>query len=218
MAMIGLMMLVLLVAHCTPVPNASAQNVVTIDVEILVDFTKVNLTNETNLTVNMDGTVDIEMPNNIPFLVVDVDLDIVYMDPHGNFSVTVEPDRMSFTGSDIRDFVLTVVVPHDLENVTEMNITVEGTAASDGIPTATDHDEVAVMFEYPAPEEPEEPQEPDIPDVGPHPLIFCGISILIGLVVAALVYWNKNIRRRGQRRKGRTEVVYVPRKGAQRPK
>lgn len=193
-----------------------AQASVTIDVEIADDFVKQNITRDSNMTIHLDGTVQVDKPD-LGFVTVNVELD-VWIDGEGaNSTVAIQPDRMAFASDGVKEFTLTIVVPSDIVNITQVEIVVEGRATSAGFPTVTDHDSVTVMFEYPVDDDPPGPTDP-VPDdaIGPNPLIFCGVSILIGMVVAGLVHWNKNTRRGGRdrrvRRPSRTEVVYVPRK------
>jgi hypothetical protein len=197
----------------------SAQTTVSIEVEVLKDFVTVNVSEEDNRTVDLSGYVRIDKPE-VGFVVVDVVLSYEVIGDADNFTISIEPENMRFTEDGAKDFSLTVVVPAGLENRTQLEVQVEGEATSPGLPTVYDIDTTAIVFEYPVEEEPDEPVDPVPPDIGPHPLVFCGISIVVGLLVSGLVYWVKN-RRRGRGRprpKGGTEVVYMPRSPKPGPK
>jgi len=192
----------------------SAQTTVTIEVEVLEDFVTVNVSKEDNRTVDLSGYVRIDKPD-IGFVVVDVVLTYEIIGDGVNFTIIIDPEDMTFTDDGAQDFSLTVMVPAGLENMTQLEIEVEGRATSPGIPTVYDIDTMAIVFEYPVEEKPDEPVDPVPPDLDPNPLFFCGISIVVGLLVSGLVYWIKNRRKSGRRRtgpKGGTEVVYLPRR------
>jgi hypothetical protein len=187
------------------------QTLVTIDVDLIDDLVKVNASKDDNTTLILDGLVTVTMPD-LPFLEINVTLSV--RGPT-NFTATVAPTGMTFTQSGNNNFTLTVIVPAGLENVTGADFIVRGVATSMQYPTASDEDQVSLVFEYPVVNgngngnggvDPS-----DIPDPGPNPLIYCGVSIAVGILVTYLVYWKRS-KGKGRRRRRDYEVVYLPRK------
>ena len=204
----AILILLILIGSVTiigPSSHARAQTVLIIVVNI--DQSVVNLTIEqsTNKDVPLSGEVNITKPVS---RLIKVEVSLMVSVPSG-LTASIEPSTMSFQDSGSQAFLVHVMVPSNLQNVTQAVVKVNGTAATPQLPTQTGSDTAVISFSYPPDNKPNPKPEDNstgTQDFLPQTMAFCGVSALFGLTIGAALYWK---RRRDKERS--TKVIYVPR-------
>ena len=188
-----------------PAPQARAQSVLVIVVNLDQEVVNLTVEQSTNNDVPLSGEVNITKPLS-RLITVDVSLTVTVT---SNLTAYLEPPTLTFQDSGSQAFLVHVQVPSNLKNVTQAVVTVEGTTSTAQLPTETDTDTAVISFTYPQVDKPNPKpvdNNPGNQDFLPQAMAFCGLSALVGLSIGAVLYWKK---RRDQERS--TKVIYVPR-------
>ncbi len=203
-ALVSLILMISMIV-VAPASLAGAQSILIIVVNI--DQTVVNHTvnQSTNNEIVLSGEVNITKPIS-RLITVDVALSVSVP---SNLTAYIDPETLKFQDSGSQVFLVHVLVPPTLKNLTQAVVKVEGTTSTTQLPTETDSDTAVISFSYPPDDKPN-PKPVDNSTTGqdflPQNMAFCGVSALFGLCIGAVLYWKR------QRDKERsTKVIYVPR-------
>ena len=188
-----------------PASPAGAQSILIIVVNIYQPEVNLTVNQSTNNEVELSGEVNITKPIS-RLITVDVSLTVTVP---SDLTAYIDPATMRFQDSGSQAFLVHVVAPSTLKNLSQAVVKVEGATLTTQLPTETDYDTAVISFSYPPDDKPKpKPVDNSTADQDflPQTMAFCGISAFFGLCIGAILYWK---RKRDKERS--TQVIYVPR-------